>query len=208
MWNPGLIFSFLSCFFATALFAKADDATCDYYDLYGKFIITFPKDTQLDKSGPSAVSGITFIFPNNSTLRISPTAELTTPNEVVFIQDYAHNGCNITKTENDKKTKITCNNYEYSIIEANNQDHKVYIKIYYDFKNKKYDSLYHGIVDSLALVQKYPLDEFKFYNAARQANFEYYYGQDATYQRLVDEYKIPDIVCGRHRIRDKMLQNP
>jgi hypothetical protein len=219
MRHSGLIITIFALILTPASFAKANDNTlCDYYDLYGQFIITFSRDTVLGNSGPSNVSGITFIFPDKSTLKIFPGCDTYNPpdidpesessrNDISFIQEHAHDGCNVTKTDNGKKIKITCKEYEYSIIEANNQkSHKVYIYVYYDFKSRKYDSLYHDIVNSLALIPDDSKDEFKFYHAAIQARGKYYFSQDATFRELIDSYQTPVIVCGNHRIRDKMLQ--
>jgi hypothetical protein len=218
----GLIIThFFILFITTASLAKAsNNYFCDYYDLYGEFIITFPKDIDLGKSGPSTTSGISFIFPDQSTLKIFPSADTYNPpeidtesqcsrNDMKFIMEYAQDGCYITKTTDTKRVTISCKDHEYTIIEANNQpSHKVYISIYYDFKSKQYDSLYHNIIGLFALVQEDKNDKFSFYNAARQANAEYYYAQDAVYQKLVDEYQVPNIVCGSYRIRDRLLQKP
>lgn len=221
MWRPRPISHLLILFLIVESSASAGDSTiCDYYDLYGEFIITFPKDMVLGKSGQSATSGISFIFPDQSTLKFFPGADLYTPpeidtesqcsrNDMKFIMEYAQDECYITKTNDTKRVTISCKDHEYTLIEANNQPgHKVYISIYYNFKSKQYDSLYHNIIDSFALVQEDKNDKFSFYNAVRQANVEYYYAQDAEYQKRVDEYQVPNIVCGSYRIRDKMLQNP
>ena len=194
-----------------------DDILCDYYDLYSRSIVTFPKTTQLGKSGPSAVSGISFIFPDQSMLTMIPGIELYYPldpdpdsdflryDNVNFARQYAKAGCQVILDE-DKMAKITCDNYEYTMVAADNQKYRRYISIYYDYNSNEFDSLYHSIVDSLALVYNDPSDEFRFYHAANKANDKYYFAQDAAFQELVDSYQIPVIVCGNFRIRDEILQ--
>lgn len=192
---------------------------CDYYDVYANFIISFPKDISLRKSGPSAVSGIGFNFPDGSTLSFIPEADLYNPpdidpdseasrNDARFIQAYAQEACRVTKLDVEKKTIISCDNYEYSIIESTKSPkHTVYISIFYDFKSKKYDYIYHAIVDSLVIIPEYANRGFNFYNAAIQANATYYFAQNSAYKDAVDMYKLPDIVCGNYRIRDELLKN-
>ncbi|MDR2208123.1 MAG: hypothetical protein LBE22_04025 [Azoarcus sp.] len=224
MRHPKLTTALLACLFATPSFANAHDpALCDYYDLYAKFIVTFPKDTQLGESGPSAVSGISFIFPDQSTLVIGPTIELYDPydddpdspfsrrDDENFVREYAKDGCNVTQTiknKMDKRTKIVCENYEYTIIAADNQEGRRYIRLFYDFKSRKYNSLYQSIADSLVLVPPDPQDKYNFYHAANQVNADYYYAQDAAFQERVNSYQTPEIVCGHYRIRDEFVENP
>ena len=218
MRHPGLTIALLSFLCTAPAVASVNgDNLCDYYDLYSEFIVTFPMDTALGKSGPSAVSGITFIFPDQSTLDIIPGTELydpldddpdsdsSRPDDINFIRDHAQDSCRIEKNENDKWTKISCKDNEYTIIAADNQKHRTYIEIYYDFKSKKYAPLYRNIMDSFVLVPEDPKNESAFYRAAMQANYEYYFTQDAAFRELVDSYKIPVIVCGSYRIRDKIL---
>ncbi|MDR2208122.1 MAG: hypothetical protein LBE22_04020 [Azoarcus sp.] len=221
---PKLTTALLTCLFATPSFADAHDpALCDYYDLYAEFIVTFPKDTPLGRSGPSAVNGISFIFPDQSTLVIAPTSELYDPydndpdspfsrrDDENFVRKYAKDGCNVTqkiKNEMDKRTKIVCENYEYTIIAADNQKSRRYIQLFYDFKSRKYDSFYQSIVDSLVLVPPNPQDEAKFYYSSMRATADYYYAQDAAFQESINSYQIPEIVCGHYRIRDKFVEDP
>ncbi|MDR2208121.1 MAG: hypothetical protein LBE22_04015 [Azoarcus sp.] len=223
MRHSKLITALLTCLFATPSFADAHGAAlCDYYDLYAKFIVTFPKDTQLGRSGPSATSGISFIFPDQSTLVIDPTIELYDPydddpdspfsrrDDENFVLEYAKDGCNATQTIKngmDKRTKIVCENYEYTIIAADNQKNRTYIRLFYDFKSRKYDSLYQSIADSLVLVPPNPQDKYDFYYAANQVVFDYLYAQDAAFQERVDSYQIPRIACDHYRIRDKFVED-
>ncbi|MDR2208124.1 MAG: hypothetical protein LBE22_04030 [Azoarcus sp.] len=223
MRHPKLTTALLTCLFATPSFADAHDpALCDYYDLYAKFIVTFPKNTPLGRSGPSAVNGISFIFPDQSILVISPTTEVYIPydddpdspfsrrDDENFVLEHAKNGCNVTQTiknEMDKRTKIVCENYEYTIIAADNQESRRYIRLFYDFKSRKYDSLYQSIADSLVLVPPNPQDKYNFYDAVNQVNADYYYAQDAAFQESINSYQIPEIVCGHYRIRDKFVED-
>jgi hypothetical protein len=193
---------------------------CDYYDLYAKSIVTFPKGTSLHTMGAGAASGISFDFPDQSTLKIIPAPELyyplvTDPNSFLsrpddenFVLEHAKNGCNVTKTiksEIDKRTKIVCKNYEYTIIAADNQKNRAYIELYYDFKSKKYYSLYQSITESLVLVPPNPQNEFEFSRTVIESGIDGDYYDAAA---LKDPHRIPNILCGSDRLRDKFIKNP
>jgi hypothetical protein len=216
-----ITFILLACFLANVPVAGAREAVlCDYYNLYAEFIVSFPKGTPLGRFGASASSGISFIFPDQTKLRINPSIELydplyadpgsrsSRPDDENFVLEHAKKGCNVTKmikSEIDKRTKIVCKNYEYTIIAADNQKGRRYIYIYYDFKNRRYYSLYQSIVESLVLVPENPQNEFEFYRTVINSGVDgdYY---DAAVAK--DSHQIPNILCGSDRIRDKFIQNP
>jgi len=210
----------LTCLLTNMPVAGAREAVfCDYYDLYAQFIVTFPKGTSVGKIGEGATNGIPFIFPDKSTLKIIPSIELydplyadpgsrsSRPDDENFVLDHAKDGCKVTKivkSDIDKRTKIVCKNHEYTIIAADNQKNRVYIGLYYDFKSKKYYSLYQSIADSLVLVPPNPQNESEFYYTVIQAGVDGGYADDAERKGSL---QTPNILCGSDRIRDKFIQN-
>jgi len=221
MQHSKVVIILLICFFANISFADARETVlCDYYDLYAQFIVTFPKGTSIGKIGESATSGIPFIFPDRSTLKIIPSIELydplfadpgspsSRPDDENFVLEHVKRGCKVTKivkSEIDKRTKIVCKNHEYTIVAADNQKGRRYIEIFYDFKSRKYYSLYRSIVDSFALVPPNSQNEFEFYETIIQSGVDGDYADDAE---LKGSLQIPNILCGSDRIRDKFIKNP
>jgi len=221
MQHSKVVIILLVCSLANISFADARESVlCDYYDLYAEFIVTFPKGTSVGKIGESATSGIPFIFPDKSTLKIIPSMEhydplfagsnsrLSRHDDENFVLEHAKKGCKVTKmikSEIDKRTKIVCKNHEYTIVTAYNQEGRRYIEIYYDFKSKKYYSLYRSIVDSLALVLPNSQNKSEFYETIIQSGVDGDYADDAG---LKGSLRTPNILCGSDRIRDKFIKNP
>jgi len=221
MQHSKIVIILLACSLANISFAGARETVlCDYYDLYAQFIVTFPKGTSLRMIGAGASNGISFIFPDRSKLEIHPSPELyypldTDPNSFLsrpddenFVLEHAKDGCDVTKvikSEIDKRTKIVCKNYEYTIIAADNQRSRAYIKLYYDFKRKKYYPLYQRIAESLVLVPPNSQNESEFLNTVINAGVDGDYYDDAVAKNAP---QIPNILCGSDRIRDKFIKNP
>jgi len=220
MQYPKITLILLAYFLANMPVASAREAVlCDYYDLYAQFVVTFPKGTSLRTNGEGASSGISFIFPDRSRLEIrlspelyypldtDPNSSISRPDDENFALEHAKNGCNVTKvvkSDIDKRTKIVCKKYEYTIIAADNQKYRAYIKLYYDFKSKKYYSLYQNIVESLALVPPNPQNESEFFRTVIESGTDGDYFDDAVAK---GSHRIANILCGSDRIRDKFIQN-
>lgn len=195
-------------------FARADD-TCDFYDRYGMYVLAFDKNIKLGRSGASITSGISFVFSDNSTLKIipeiatydpkfsEPGEENAIPDDIRFVNRYTKDDCKIFNAVMLKGITISCDNYEYSIFEINDRPVKTYITVYYDFVGLESRAQYEKILQSLVTLPQNLKRDFE--NIINDEIGEYYFLQDGEYQKRVDEYEQPDIACDKYRFRDKLL---
>ena len=183
---------------------------CDYYDFLGSFVLSFKKEIPLGPSGPSNSSGIKFLFPDKSTLLIYGNTSLDDPGDVLsgseqlypeianFIKEYAKQGCQVRMIPGHIGRKVTCGEYEYSILLFQEGSTMFSTHILYDHSGKKFFPEYENIVKSMFY--------FRGEKAAAKArkvvsNLEWpNYNMD-------DPYAQPRIYCGKGRIRHMLLDD-
>lgn len=210
----GLICAVLLCtcfLLAPRVSVGNDDAMCDFYDFHGRYIVSFPKGTQLGKGAPSNLSGITFLFPGGEKLLVVPELGLYSPvfsdpgelsDMEKFVKEYNKEGCTVGPAQWYPGITVTCPDYEYSMMPTNNQQETIYVQVFYDFKDKASYPQYKKIMESLFIV---PREAEDFYDEGKQANAEYLFAQNDEFQQAWADYKMPSFTCGKYRVRNKFV---